>query len=206
LFAKGDRDDAQRMMNGSLVTLSTGIIFAVLVSFLFGREIVLVLFTDEYLEVSLAFALLMLNFYLRAISNILGYSLVAAGYSSGPVKANLVASIVNIVGSLIMIKMFGYIGAVYSLLLMNITSQIIYEILLGRANLAPHLLAYLKPIFMLAAAIGIDWLFGGNSILLKMLLVCLYIAGSWLFIEEIKGFSHTAMKYVFRPRARSESA
>jgi O-antigen/teichoic acid export membrane protein len=205
LFAKGNRDDAHRMMNSSLVTLSTGIIFAVLVAFLFGKEIVLVLFTKEYLEVSLAFALLMLNFYLRAISNILGYSLVAAGYSSAPVKANLVSSIVNIAGSLLLIKIFGYIGAVYSLLLMNISSQIIYELLLRRAKLTPQLLAYLKPLFMLAAAIGIDWLFGGHSILLKLLLSGLYVAGSWLFIEEIKGFSHTAMKYVFRPRARSES-
>lgn len=136
LFAKGNRDDVHRMMNGSLVTLSTGIVFAVLVAFLFGKEIVLVLFTKEYLKVSLAFELLMLNFYLRAISNILGYSLVAAGYSSAPVKANLVSSTVNIVGSLLLLKVFGYIGAVYSLLLMNLSSQIIYELFLRRVNLA----------------------------------------------------------------------
>ncbi len=130
LFAKGNRDDAHRMMNSFLVLLSTGIVFLVLVAFLFANEIVLASFSREYLEVSLAFAFLMLNFYLRAISNILGYSLVAAGNSSAPVKANIAASTVNIVGSLIMIRMFGYIGAVYSLLLMNITSQIIYKLLL----------------------------------------------------------------------------
>jgi O-antigen/teichoic acid export membrane protein len=206
LFAKGNRDDAHRMMNSSLVLLSTGISFLVLVAFLFANEIVLVLFSKEYLEVSLAFALLMLNFYIRAISNILGYSLVSAGYSSAPVKANIVASTVNIIGSLVLIRIFGYIGAVYSLLLMNITSQIIYELILRRVRLAPHLLEYLKPVLLLAVAMGIYWLFGTDSILLKLLLVGSYIAGSWLLIEEIKGFSHTAMKYVFSLKTRSESA
>ncbi len=206
LFARGNREDAHRMMNSSLVLLSTGIIFLVLVAFLFAEEIVLVLFSREYLQVSPAFALLMLNFCLRALSNILGYSLVSAGYSSAPVKANVVASIVNIAGSLVMIRIFGYIGAVYSLLLMNITSQVIYELLLRRAGLAPHLLEYLKPVFLLAVALGIYWLFGADSVLQKLLLVGFYIAGCWLLIKEIKGLSYTAVKYIFRPRVPSESA
>lgn len=206
LFAKGNREDAHRMMNSSLVLLTTGISFFVLVAFLFADEIVLTLFSKEYLEVSLAFALLMLNFCLRAISNILGYSLVAAGYSSAPIKANVVASVVNIISSLVLIQIFGYIGAVYSLLLMNITSQAIYELLLRRAGLAPYLLGYLKPIFLLAVALGIHWLFRVDGTLLKLLLVGFYIAGSWLFIKEIKGLLHTAVKYAFGPRVHSESA
>jgi O-antigen/teichoic acid export membrane protein len=206
LFAKGNWNDAHRMMKSSLVLLSTGIVFLVLVSFLFAKEIVLALFSKEYLEVSLAFAFLMLNFCLRAISNILGYSLVAAGHASAPIKANIVASIVNIIGSLLLIKMFGYIGAIYSLLLMNITSQVVYELLLRRVGLAPPLLEYLKPVFLLSVALGFYWLLGTNSILLRLLLIGFYIAGAWWFIEEIKGFSHTAVKYVFSPRAPSESA
>jgi O-antigen/teichoic acid export membrane protein len=206
LFAKGNRDDAHRMMNSSLILLSTGIIFLVLVSFLFAKEIVLTLFSKEYLEVSQAFVLLMLNFCLRAISNIMGYSLVAAGHSSAPVKANIMASIVNIVGSLVLVQMFGYIGAVYSLLLMNITSQLIYELLLRRVGLAPRLFEYLKPVLLLAVAMGIYWLFGVDNTLLKLLPVGFYIAGSWLLIKDIKGLSHIAVKYVFGSKARSESA
>jgi O-antigen/teichoic acid export membrane protein len=176
------------------------------VSFLFAQEIVLVLFSKEYVEVSLAFALLMLNFGLRAISNILGYSLVAAGFSAAPMKANIAASAINILASLVLIQRFGYIGAVYSLLLMNITSQVIYVSFLRRAGLAPHLVAYLKPFLLLVIALGIYWFIGTESYLLKLLLVAFYIGGSWFLIEEIKGFSQTAMKYVFRPKARSESA
>lgn len=206
LFAKGHREDAHKMMNRFLVLLSTGIIFLVLVAFLFGREIVLVLFSEEYLEVSLAFALLMLNFFLRAISNILGYSLVASGNSSAPIKANIVSSTVNIVGSLMLIRAFGYIGAVYSLLLMNVTSQIIYELFLRRSGLTPHLREYLKPVLLLALALGVYWSFGMESILLKFLLVGVYVIGSWLFIREIRGSSRAVMKHFFGSSIRSKSA
>jgi O-antigen/teichoic acid export membrane protein len=206
LFAKGDRNDAKKLMNNSLVLLSTGIIFLVLVSFLFAKDIVQVVFSKDYLEVSLTFALLMLNFYLRAISNILGYSLVAAGHSSAPIKANIVASMVNIITSFVMIQKFGYIGAAYSLLIMNITSQIIYGVLLKRAELAPYLLEYLKPIFLFMVAVGIYWFFGADSILLALLLIGLYVGLCWMLIKGIRESSRSVLKYIFRPRVRSESA
>jgi O-antigen/teichoic acid export membrane protein len=196
LFAKGKHDDAKRIMNSSLVLLSAGIMFLVLVGFLFANEIILALFSKEYLEVSLAFALLMLNFCLRAISNILGYSLVSAGYSSAPVKANIVAVTVNMVSSFILIRIFGYIGAVYSLLLMNITTQIIYGLLLRQARLTPHMLEYLKPFFLLAVMIGIYRLFGTGSNLLKLLLIGLYGGACWILIKEIRESLHAALEYV----------
>jgi O-antigen/teichoic acid export membrane protein len=201
LFARGKQDDAKRIMNSSLTLLSAGIIFLVLIAFLFADEIVLVLFSKEYLDVSLAFALLMLNFCLRAISNILGYSLVSAGYSSAPVKANIIAVTLNIVGSLILIQMFGYLGAIYSLLLMNITTQIIYEVLLSQARLAPYLIEYLKPFFLLVAALGVYWFFGVSSIPLRLLLLGLYIGACWMFIREVREASHLALEHILRLRA-----
>jgi len=206
LFANYQRNDAKKLMRSSLILLSTGIMFFVLVAFLFADEIILALFSSKYLEVSMAFALLMLNFCLRAISNILGYSLVAAGYSSAPVKANIAASAVNIIGGLVLIHFFGYIGAVCALLLMNVTSQIIYQLLLRGGGLAPDPLAYLKPFFLVAAALGIYWLFDADSILLRLLLLSSYIAGSLLFIKEIKAISHSAARHIFGPKAHSESA
>ncbi len=206
LFAKGSRDDAKRIMNSSLVLISAGIIFLVLVAFLFADEIILAVFSNEYLEVALAFALLMLNFYLRAISNILGYSLVAAGHSSAPVKANIVACLVNIISSLMLIRTLGYIGAIYSLLLMNITAQIIYLLLLRRIRLVPHVFEYLKPVFFLAVEMGIYWYLRVDSAWLQLLLVGTYITASWALIKEIRESSHFVLRYVFQPRVRAKPA
>jgi len=201
LFAKGNREDAQRVMNTSLVLLSAGILFLVLVGFLFADEIVLAVFPTEYRDVSLAFALLMLNFYLRAIANVLGYSLVSAGYPSAPIKAYTVAGAVNILSSLIMIQIFGYVGAVYSLMLMNIVSQIIYGLLLRGAELAPHLLAYSKPVFLLGAALGVYWLFEMDDTLLRLLLVGFYVVGCWMLAKEIRESARSAFQHVIKARA-----
>jgi O-antigen/teichoic acid export membrane protein len=196
LFAKGNREDAKRLMNNSLVLLSAGIIFLVLLAYLFANEIVLLLFSKEYIEVSMAFVLLMLNSWLRAIANTLGYSLVSAGYSSAPVKANIVAVTVNIVSGIFLIRMFGYIGAIYSLLLMNLTSQVIYELLLRRAQLVPHLIEYLKPFFFLLVIIGIDRLFNIQGYLLRVLLTGLYVVTCWLFMKIIQESIHSTLMYV----------
>jgi O-antigen/teichoic acid export membrane protein len=61
LFAKGNRDDAHKMMNSSLILLSTGINFLVLVSFLFADKIVRCYF-QKILGSLTGFALLMLSF------------------------------------------------------------------------------------------------------------------------------------------------
>jgi O-antigen/teichoic acid export membrane protein len=117
-----------------------------------------------------------------------------------------VASAVNIIGSLIMIQQFGYIGAVYSLLLMNITTQVIYSVLLKRAELAPNLFDYFKPFFLFIVAVGAYWIIGADSFLLALLLIGLYIGASWMLIKEIRESTHSIVKYVFRPKVPSESA
>ncbi|MDX1373086.1 MAG: oligosaccharide flippase family protein, partial [Nitrososphaeraceae archaeon] len=126
LFAEKKLEDARKLMNKSLITISIILSFGVMLAFILRNEIVGIIFSEAYIGASFAFALLMLNFYLRAISNILGYSLVSAGFSTTSIKTNSVASVVSIGGSLLLIPIYGYIGAVYSLLAMNIVSQIIY--------------------------------------------------------------------------------
>jgi O-antigen/teichoic acid export membrane protein len=206
LLARDARDDARKVMNGSLVLLSAGIVLLVLVSFLFGGTIIQVLFSNQYEGVWLAFGLLMVNFFLRSMANILGYSLVADGHSSAPLRANLVASAVNILGSLVLIPAFGYVGAVYSLMLMNTTAQIIYLFILRRAGLAADLLEYLKPVLVLAVALGLYWLLGSQSLLLRLLLVASYVAACWLLIKRVRDFSYSVLRHIFQPRIRIESA
>jgi O-antigen/teichoic acid export membrane protein len=146
LFSKDKNKDAEILINNSLMTFSIGIIFLFLISFMFGDQIIRLVFSDNYLEIALAFALLMLNFYFRAISNVMGYSLVAAGHSSIPPKVNFISCLINIVGSLIMIQKFGYIGAVYSLLIKNIVSLSIYYICLERFKIHNNINNILLPL------------------------------------------------------------
>ena len=196
LFSQGKKEEAQNLMNKSLGILSIGIAFIVLVSFIFRNEIILLIFSNEYLPSSMAFSLLMMNFYFRAISSIMGYSLVAAGHSSIPVKVNSVASVVNLICSITMIPIIGFIGAVYSLMVMNLVSQFIYYLYLLKSEIFPNVIVYLKVLFIFLITIGLYLSFQNESIWVKLIFLVFNLMLYWLFIEEFRFASNFALTYI----------
>jgi O-antigen/teichoic acid export membrane protein len=206
LFAQGDREGARKFMNNSLVLMSAAILFAALVAFLFGEQIVVLLFSTEYREVALAFALLVVNFFLRAIANIMGYSLVSAGHSAAPIRANIVSIAVNIGSCLVLIPRVGYIGAVYSLILMNITSQVLYLFQLSRFELKPAIGNYFKPVLIFSAILAVYLAIGSENILLKVMFLAMDGLLSWLFIPEIQKFIRGGLALIKKRHAKVEPA
>jgi O-antigen/teichoic acid export membrane protein len=185
LFSQGHIDDAKKVMNKSLVLFSSAIVGLVLISFLFAEEIVGLVFSEKYLDVSFAFALLMLNIYLRVMANILGYGIVGAGNSSASAKVNTIAIIVNITASLLLIPRFGYLGAIYSVILMNAISQISYLVFLWRADIAPQT-TYLRPLFFLIVLAGLSTFFNIDSFLIRILFVLLYAVLCFSFVKDVR--------------------
>lgn len=189
LFSQEKYDDAKNLMQKSLNIISAAISFGVLASFIFKEEIVTIIFSSGYLASATAFSLLMFNFYLRAISNVLGYSLVSAGYSSTSIKTNSVASLFSITGSLVLIPQLGFIGAVYSLLLMNLVSQVIYTFFLRKYIFTLNTFEYLKPLLLLVVFAGFYALLGAADILVKIIFIIVYITTAWFLLPEVKTVS-----------------
>lgn len=196
LFSQGKKDDAQKVMNKSMILLSIGITFTVFVSFLFRNEIIVIIFSNSYAQSSMAFALLMLNFYLKSISNLMGYSLVSAGYSSIPVKVNSISSVVNLICGLVMIPIIGFIGAVYSLLFMNIVSQILFYLYLLKLKIAPNVNVYLKIVVLLLITSGIYLIFNSETLSLKLIFIVLFLLSNWLLVKEFRYYSNIGLKYI----------
>jgi O-antigen/teichoic acid export membrane protein len=186
LFMKGDIEGGEKLMIKSLSLFSTVVMFGVLISFLFSTEITVLLFSANYIDSAPAFALLMLVFYLRVISNIMGYTLVSAGYSSVPVKTNSIASVVSVGGSLLLIPVYGFIGAVYALLGMNILSQFFYHYYLRKAGIKRGTIEYLKPAFIGVLLYLVYFIQPFDIIPVKILFVVLYPAAVWFFIPEVR--------------------
>ncbi len=189
-------DDAKTLMNKSLSIISVMLSFAVLISFLFRYEIIGIIFSDKYMLTSFAFALLILNFYLRALSNILGYSLVAAGFPITSFKTNIISSIVSITGSIIMIPMFGFIGAVYALLIMNSVSQLIYIIFLKKYLFLPDYKEYLKPLILILVTISSYTLIGNEFLFVRFLFIITYLLVAWMFIAEFRNLIGNSYKFL----------
>jgi len=201
LFSIGDKRSAELLLNKSLVVFSNVLMLFVLLSFIFSREIVGIMFSARYLDSSLGFSLLIFNFYLRALSNIMGYSLVSAGLASVPVKAGTISSVISIAGSFILIPIFGFIGAIYSTLAMSIIAQVSYTYFMKKADIRVNSFEYLKPLIVLTVILVVYYLINADSMVIKLITVAIYLAASSIFIKEIKLISQTVMRFIprFRP-------
>ena len=104
LLSNKKLDDAEDLINKSLIIFSSGIIFFVLLAYLFNEEIIATIFSEKFINSSLVFSLLMFSFYLKGISNLMGYSLLSAGFSKVSFKVNSISCAANIFLSLILIK------------------------------------------------------------------------------------------------------
>jgi O-antigen/teichoic acid export membrane protein len=185
LFSQGHIDDAKKVMNKSLILFSTGILGLVLISFLFAEEIVVLVFSEKYLDISFAFSLLMVNIYLRVMANIMGFGIVGAGNSGASAKVNTISIVVNLTASLLLIPRLGYMGAIYSLILMNAISQISYLVFLRRAGIAPEI-TYLRPLLFLIVLAGLSTILNVDSFLIRILFVLLYAALCYFFVKDVR--------------------
>lgn len=186
LFSQGDKKTAVNLIEKSLNIFSIVLTFLVLFSFLFRNELTLLLFSKKYLEVSLAFALLIFIFFIRGLGDLMGYPFVPAGYPSVPPKINTIGSVVSISLSLILVPIFGYMGAVYALLGMNLISTYQFYYYLNKYDLKPRIIQTLKPcVFLLI--IPLSFLFTDSvGLIVKIILFILSILFSWFFIEDIR--------------------
>ena len=175
LFAKKRYKEAEKVLNNSLRLVSFVTIFAAFVIMLFQKDIVRFLFSERYLQSAPALSLLMVGLSIGLIGNILGTSLVALGQSDKPVKINMVDTITNVLGNLIMIPMFGIMGAAYATLFSRCATNPINVWFLKKAGVRIQISQYLKPILIF----GICWILflisKQETIIIKLSLILLFL-------------------------------
>ena len=186
LLLAGKHEEAGRFMNQGLIITSAGLSVVTLISFLFRNEIILIVASDQYLDAAFALSLLTLNFSINAIARVMGYTVVAAGHSSVPVRINLVGSVLNVIGCLILIPRFGFVGAIYSLIGMSTIAQLLNFYYLKRASITPDLWGFSKSLLLLIAVAGAYYLIGNDSFLFRGFAIVIMISLLWLLIPEVK--------------------
>lgn len=186
LFAQDKKQEAVKVMTKSIGLLSLLISALCVGSFLFGEEIVTLLFSAQYSSVYLAMAFLMVGIYLRLIANLLGYSLVSAGYPSTSSKVNTISVVVYLTTSVFFIPRVGYIGAAYAFLAMNSVAIGCYYWYLARAEIAPSLMPFFRPTVLGTAVIIAFFFIGNQTFLLKIGFMALFIALSAVFVPDFR--------------------
>lgn len=205
LLSLGERDSALKLINKSLLTFSILINMLLLISFLFNKEIILLLFSDKYLESSLAFSFMMVAFYLTAISNIMGYSLVSAGLPSITLKVNIVAGLINLIGAFLMVPFWGFMGAVYSILLTGLASLLFHYLYLMKYDMRVEFISFIKPTLMTIAVLLLYYLSIPDNLIFKNILLIIYFIAIYFLIPEAKEIFYQIVKHLFKFKSESHN-
>ena len=205
LLSRGERDSALILINKSLLTFSIIINMLLLVSFIFNKEIILLLFSEKYLDSSLAFSLMMVAFYLSAMSNIMGYSLVSAGLPSTTLKVNIAAGIINLIGVFLMVPLLGFIGAVYSLLLTGFASLLFHYLYLTKYDMKIELIRFIKPSLITFMVVLIYYLLTLDNLIFKGILLIVYFIAIYFLLPEAKVIFNQIIKHLFKFKSENSS-
>lgn len=180
LLADGDQHRAHQLLNTSLRLMSFVTALGALVAALFGREIILLLFSEQYLASVTAFVLLMVALNINIAGNLLGTSVVAAGHSKGPVIANVVTAGVNLLTNLTLIPLMGINGAALANSAGSLAANPVNVWLLRRRQIRANVIGYLKPLLIFVGFWVLSlylqpfpWVY--RSLLLPLFLITCYL-------------------------------
>jgi len=148
LIAEKDSGNAEKLLNHSLRGIGFLCLLATLISAVFAKEIISILFSSKYLESAPGLYLMMFALAINLSANVMGLTLVAAGQSDKPAKVNVVRASINLAGSLILIPRFGYLGAVYATIVSSLIANPLNIWFLKRAAIRVEPVDYLKPLII----------------------------------------------------------
>ena len=205
LLSLGKRDSALILMNKSLLTFSIIINLLLLVSFLFNREIVFLLFSDKYLDSALAFSFLMVAFYLTSMSNIMGYSLVSEGLPTTTLKVNIAAGAMNLIGVFLMVPLWGFMGAVYSALLTGFSSLLFHYLFLTKYDMRIDLISFIKPSLITIMVLLLYYFLMLDNLIFKNILLIVYFLAIYFLLPESKEIFNQIVKHLFKHKSESHS-
>ena len=170
----GDRQKLTAMLNHSIRWLSFLTAAGALVALLFGHEIIVLLFSEEYASSIPAFVLLMIGLNLAFTESTLGYSLIAIDEPDKPLVVNAVRVVISLVSNLLLIPVFGLAGAALASLAGNLAAIPLDVHFLSRRMILTAVRDYLKPILAFGiVAIGFLVL-GTSSVPFKIVVVGIY--------------------------------
>jgi len=181
VYATEKEEKTNYILNNSIRLLSFTAVFAALLVFLFGKDILILLFSEEYLESYWVLVLLMLGMVLALVEEILGYSLIAIGQPDKPLYINIVRAVVSLAGNLIILPIVGFIGAAVVYIFGNLVALPINVFFLRRKDLNPNLATFFKLIFIFGLLSMSFYILDPSLLLIKFIIALLFIPLSFLF-------------------------
>ena len=179
LFDSKERKKAAQLLNDSSRFVAFVTILGAAIAVLFGREIILLVYSEKYLLSVPVFVLLMVNLSASLIGNILGTSLVTIGESDKPVMVNIFNAAASLAGCMILTPLAGLSGAATGNLIGTLTA---FPLLMRflRRKLEVRASPFLKPLAVFALWAACMLIFPPLGLIDKFAALAFFLAASLL--------------------------
>jgi O-antigen/teichoic acid export membrane protein len=181
LFGLGEQSEAERLLNHSTRLVSFVTALGALIALVFGADIIVLVFSEQYLPSVPAFIVLMIGLSITLVSNVLGTSLVAVGESDKPPIINAVHMVVSLSGNVLLIPRLGIFGAALASLSGPSVTNPLNTLFLRRRGMDVRVREYLKPFLLLGAHLLLVLLFRPVALLHRISIVGLFIVSCFAF-------------------------
>jgi O-antigen/teichoic acid export membrane protein len=188
LFNKEDKNEAQQLIDKSLLYLSFLITVCILFYFIWSNEIINLFYSEKYLKAVIPTLIMLFAILFNTLSNILGYSIVSAGFAKIPMKVNGVSVIIGLISNFLLIKQFNYIGAALSTVIINLFSTFFYSFYINKINLIKLNYSPAKPIFISIIIVITSYIFPDNFFI-RIGGLILFLILNWGLLNEVRYFS-----------------
>lgn len=188
LLGEGKIENAKALLEKYIFSISLLGAPIILSVFFLRNEIMQVFFSSKYITSSLALSVFTLSFYFSLISGIIGYTFVAANKPALSFKINFFRTILSLSMSIILIPIWGFMGAVYSILLSSIVGWIVSFLSLKRISIQLSILKHLSPFLLSLPFIlfSIMEIFLKFRLLIVFFLIIIYLTLEFLLFKDLR--------------------
>lgn len=186
LFATDDREKAARLLNNSTRLVAFGTIMGAAVALLFGKEIIQLMFSSNYLQSAPIFMILMVNLSASLVGNVLGTTLVTVGESDKPVIVNIFNTVGSVLACVLLTPIWGITGAAIGT---TFGTFAVFPAMMGflRKKIDGKAIPYIKPMVIFCAWAALVLLIKPTSFLAKLGSITLFLVACFVLSVVTKG-------------------
>ena len=196
LYFEGKMKEAQKLIFNSLYTFTILLTLIVIIIFIFKDDIVILLFSAKYQEIAIPVFILILSFLIRAQGSIIGYTLVAYGSPKTATIVNFPAIAVGLIFSLIFVPLWGFIGAIYGVLLNAVIRNVLSYYYISKMGVVVN---YLKIYSVMIIGSFFCIIFSLSSIetlTIKFIFAILTLLFSYLIFKDLRLWLQNSLKFI----------
>jgi O-antigen/teichoic acid export membrane protein len=173
-----DQRRASKLLNDSTRFIAFLTLFGTAIAFIFGKEIIRLLFSEKYLPSAPVFMILMINLSLALIANLMGYTLVAVGEPNKTMIINIFNAVASTLGTILFIPLYGVSGASAGNLA-GTALACLPTIYFLRKKIDLKNMAYLRPVILFCVWSFLVQVINPSSLLLKAGFLIVYVLASF---------------------------